>query len=332
MGNTPLMKFETLSKEIGRNIYFKAEFLNPGHSIKDRAACYLLDSAIKSGKLSPGGTLSEATAGNTGIALALLARSYDPPFKVRLFVPDVLIQDKIDLLESVGCTVVKCPSDVTVNDPLFFNNQAMQYAEDHENTVFVNQMGNTENRRAHYENTGPEIWSQLNGKVDGFTASAGTGGTLIGVSSYLKEKSGGKCQCWAADRFGSGLCSYVKSQGKSWESEGSSFVEGIGKKSLTGQMDDTLELLDGAVTITDTECVVTCYRLFHEQGIWIGPSAALNICAARDLAKTLPEGSNVVTTAADYADNYASKLFNKRWLQENGHWDSIPEEMRKYAT
>jgi cysteine synthase A len=330
VGNTPLIKHESLSTQTGRNILFKLESTNPGRSIKDRAVTYLLEDAIDAG-LPPGGTLCEATAGNTGIALALLARSYDPPYKVRLFVPDVLIQDKITLLESLGCTVVRCRSDVDANHPEFFNTQAKAYSKEHEGCIFVNQMDNTSNRRAHFETTGPEIWEQLEGKIDGFIASAGTGGTLAGVSSFLKTKNP-DVVCWAADRDGSGLTSYVTSRGENWEAEGSSFVEGIGKKSLTGQMYDILDLVSSSVTVGDTETIIAIYKLFHEQGIWIGPSAGLNVVAASRLALTLPEGSNVVTTAADGPWNYSSKLFNKEWLQENGHWHAIPEDLRRYAT
>lgn len=330
VGNTPLVKFKSLSKEIGRNVYFKLESANPGLSIKDRAASYLFRDALLAG-LPAGGTLCEGTAGNTGISLALLARSYDPPYKVRLFVPDVLIQDKIDLLESLGCTVIKCRSDVGADHPEFFNTLAIRYAADHEGHYFVNQMSNTSNRRAHFETTGPEIWRQLEGRVDGFITSAGTGGTLAGVSSFLKTKNP-QLVCWTADRHGSGLTNFITTGGQSWDSEGESFVEGIGKKFLTEQMLDTLDYVEHGVTIDDTEAIITIYRLFHEQGVWIGPSAGLNIAAAKQLAAALPEGSNVVTTAADLPWNYASKLFNQDWLKEKGHWEAIPEDLKQYAS
>lgn len=329
VGHTPLIKHESLSATAGRNIYFKLESTNPGQSIKDRAVSYLLRDAISQG-LPVGGTLCEATAGNTGVSLALLAKAYDPPYKVRLFVPDSLIDDKVMLMEGLGCTVVKCRSDVSGDHPEFFNNQAKRYAETHDHCYFVNQMNNLNNRRAHFETTGPEIWEQLSGKVDGFVAPAGTGGTLMGTSSFLKSRSP-KIVCWASDRNGSGLTSYVTTHGQSWESEGSSFVEGIGKKSLTGQMDDILDLISHGITIDDTKTIVAIYTLFHEQQVWIGPSSGLNLVAAYELAMTLPEGANVVTIAADLPWNYASKLFNPVWLKEEGHWDAIPEEMRIYA-
>lgn len=330
VGNTPLIKYEALSNELGRNIYFKLESSNPGQSIKDRAAVYLLRDAIARG-LQSGDTLVEATAGNTGISLALLARSFDPPYKVRLFVPDVLIQDKVDLLESLGCTVVKCRVDVDQKHPDFFLNVAQRYVDEHEGAFYVDQTHNVNNKRAHFETTGPEIWNELQGNVDGFVAAAGTGGTLSGVSQFLKSQKE-DIVIWAADRYGSGLTSYVTTGGRSWESEGDSFVEGIGKKFLTTQMEGLLDRLDSAVTIDDTTTIVTIYKLYNDQGIWVGPSAGVNIAAAAVLAKRLPEGSTVVTTAADLPQNYASKLFNREWLESAGHWDSIPQELRKYAT
>ncbi|ODV70957.1 tryptophan synthase beta subunit-like PLP-dependent enzyme [Cyberlindnera jadinii NRRL Y-1542] len=333
IGNTPLIKHESLSRETGRNIFFKAEYTNPGQSIKDRAVMKLLDDVVASGAVSPGGTLVESTGGNSGVSLGLLARLYTPCFKVVLFVPDSLIQDKVELMESLGCTVVKCPAAAPPGHRDCFVEAARIYAEETPNCVFVDQMNNLKNRQAHYETTGPEIWSQLEGRVDGFVASAGTGGTFMGIASYLKDMTKGKAQCWFADKVGSGLCQFITSKGQSWECEAEpSFVDGIGKHNLTGQMSDALKIADGAVTITDTEAILMIYNLINEQDCWIGASGGLNLCAAKQLALTLPEGSNVVTTVADGADKYESKLFSRNWLVENGHWDSIPVELRKFAT
>lgn len=332
VGNTPLIRFDSISEETGRNIYFKAEYTNPGGSIKDRAVIHLIRDVIDSG-LAPGGTLVESTAGNTGVAIALLARSYNPPFKVKLFVPDSLVQEKITLMQSLGCELVKCPANASPSSRDCFVNAAKIHAEESPNAVFLNQMNNCSNRDSHYETTAPEIWRALDGKVDGFTASAGTGGTFMGIADFLKQKTDGRAVCWFADKKGSGLCHYIKTKGQDgWKSEGTSFVEGIGKHNLTGNMHDALKVADDAITIDDTDAIVMIYKLIHEQGCEIGASGGLNLCAAKALAMTLPEGSNVVTTVADGAEKYASKLFNKSWLIENGHWDAIPEEMRKYAT
>lgn len=332
VGNTSLIKHESLSKELKRNIYFKAEYENPGQSIKDRAVLNLLDDVIKSGRIQPGGTLVESTGGNSGVSLALMAKLYTPPFKVVLFVPDNLIQDKVELMESLGCTVHKCPAAAAPTHRDCFTNAAKIHAEGTPGCVFVDQMNNLNNRRAHYDGTAPEIWKALDGKVDGFVAAAGTGGTFMGIASYFKDNSDGKTQCWFSDKVGSGLCNFVKTAGASWVCEpASSFVDGIGKHNLTGQMQDALKIADGATTITDTEAIKMIYQLIKEQDCWLGASGGLNLCAAKQLALTLPEGSNVVTTVADGADKYESKLFSKKWLQANGHWDAL-EGMQEYAS
>lgn len=334
IGNTPLIKHESLSQETGRNIYFKAEWVNPGQSIKDRAMSFLLEDALNSGQVQPGGTLVESTGGNSGISLALLAKSYTPPFKVELFVPDVLIEDKVKLLEELGCTVHKCPFiNVAPSDPRFFTTAGKLFAEKTKNCVYVDQMDNLSNRNAHYKTTGPEIWDALNGKIDGFASSVGTGGTFSGNASFFKDKSNGATQCWFADRVGSGLYGFFKSGGEAWGTDTTpSIVEGIGKWNLNGNIHDALTLGDNAVIITDREALLMVYQLIVDQDVWIGLSGGLNLCAAKLLALSLPEGSNVVTVVPDGADKYASKLFSKRWLQQSGHWDHIPVEQRKLAS
>lgn len=278
VGNTPLIKIESLSKETGRNIYVKAEFENSGKSIKDRAAVYLLNSALEQNILKPGGTLVEATAGNTGVALALLARTYDPPFKVKLFVLKKLVQDKVDTLKYLGADVTKCDL-VPPDDPEFPNNKAIRYAQEHENSFHVNQMDNLENRRAHYETTGPEIWQQTDGKIDGFIAGSGTGGTFTGVSKFLKEKNP-NIKTYIADREGSGLHSYIQSGGASWAHEGESFVEGVGKLALTGNLEGVLNIADGSFRGLDIDVLITLYRLLDEENLSVGASGALNIWGA----------------------------------------------------
>lgn len=329
IGHTPLLKLEQISNTIKRNVYIKEEYANSGTSIKDRAAYYLLEDALQTGKLSAGGTLVEATAGNTGLSLALLGRTYTPSFKVVLFVPESLVLEKIELLESLGVKVNKCPI-VAQDHPDFFNNQAKRYAESTENSIHINQMDNIANRQAHFQTTGPEIYEQLQGDIQGFVASCGTGGTFSGIASFLKSQNP-QIKCAIADPQGSGLYSYITTQGKSWFAEGSSFVEGVGKKGLTGQLYDVLQLADIAYQGNDTDIIITIYELL-DQGINIGGSSGLNVNAAIELAKTLPEGSNVVTTAADNSDRYASKLFNKKYLIEHDHWDKIPQHLKKFAT
>lgn len=333
IGNTPLIKHESLSKETGRNIYFKAEYTNPGQSIKDRAVQHLLEDVLSEGLVRPGGTLVESTGGNSGVSLALMAKLYTPHFQVVLFVPDTLIEDKVQLMQSIGATVYKCPSNVPPTHDEYFTNAAKIFAEKTPNCVFVDQMNNLANRKAHYNGTAPEIWEGLEGKVDGFVASAGTGGTFMGIASFLKDQTQGKAQCWFSDRLGSGLCEFIQTNGESWGTDTrASFVDGIGKMNLTGNMHDALSVADGAVKISDTDAINMIYQLIEEQDCWLGASGGLNLCACKELAMTLPEGSNVVTTVADGADKYESKLFSKKWLMEQGHWDHIPVELQKYAT
>lgn len=333
VGNTPLIKIKSLSNETGCDIYCKAEFFNSGKSIKDRAAIYLLNDAMSKGLVQPGGTLVEATAGNTGIALALLGRTFNPPFKVRLYVPETLVQAKIDVLETLGAKVIKCPTNVPADHPESFNNKAINYCKENEEAFHVNQMDNLENKRSHYETTGPEIWRQTDGKIDAFIAACGTGGTYAGIATSLKDVSKGEVKCYVADREFSGLHSFVQSKGTSWEHEsGESFVEGVGRQSLTRNLDDLLEFTDGSFNALDSEVILMLYKLLDEENLSVGGSSGLNICCAKKLAQTLPKGSVIVTTAADAGERYASKVFNKEWLKEKGHWDKIPEHLQKYAT
>ncbi|GMF05064.1 unnamed protein product [Ambrosiozyma monospora] len=191
---------------------------------------------------------------------------------------------------------------------------------------------NLNNQRAHFETTGPEIWKQAKGEVDAFVTGSGTGGTFSGTAKYLKQVSNGKVKAIIADREGSGLNHYIQSKGESFEAEGESFIEGVGKFALPGNLLDVLDLADGSYRVLDSEVIPVIYRLIDEENIRVGGSSGMNIVTAIKYAKTLPEGSTVVTVAADDADNYASKLFNKDWLIENGHWNFIPEHLKKYAT
>jgi cysteine synthase A len=246
-----------------------------------------------------------------------------------LYVPEVLVPEKIQILEELGATVIKCPV-VPPDHAEFVNNLARLYAEQNENAYHVNQMDNTANRNAHFTTTGPEIWRQTEGNIDGFIVGAGTSGTFSGVSQFLKTKNP-NVKTYFADREGSGIYSYITSKGANWDAEGTSFVEGIGKLAPTGNMADALELADGAIRILDGEVITTIYNLIHEEGISPGASGGLNIAAARKLALTLPEGATVVTTVADTSERYASKLFNKEWLIEKGHWEGIPKHLQYLA-
>lgn len=328
VGNTPLIRLPQISKEVGRNIFAKAEFMNPGGSIKDRAALFVVRDAERNHGLQPGGTIVEGTAGNTGIGLAHVCRSRG--YKCVIYMPNTQAQLKIDTLRLLGAEVHPVPA-VAFTDPQNYNHQAKRHAELLTNAVWTNQFDNIANRQAHIETTGPEIWAQLDGKVDAFTCSTGTGGTFAGTTRYLKDISNGKVQCVLADPPGSVLYSYIKSGFKDMVRGGSSFTEGIGQGRVTDNLQPDLELIDDALKIEDQDSINMLYKLLDIEGLYIGGTGALNVAAAVEVAKSLPEGSNVVTILADSAHKYSDRIFSKKWLQGKNLYDGIPEDLKKYA-
>lgn len=328
IGNTPLLRLPKISSEIGRNIYAKAEFMNPGGSIKDRAAIFVIEDAEKKGLIRSGGTVVEGTAGNTGIGLAHVCRSKG--YKCVIYMPNTQAKSKMDTLRLLGAEVNPVPV-VPFDNPENFNHQARRHAESLDNAVWTNQFDNLANRQAHINTTGPEIWAQLDGKVDAFTCSTGTGGTFAGVTRYLKEISNGKTKAVLADPPGSIVYSYIKSKGQNIVRGGSSFTEGIGQGRITDNLKGDIELIDDAVKIPDEESIAMLYRLLDEEGIYVGGTSALNVVAAIKVAETLPRGSNVVTVLADSAHKYSDRIFSKSWLESKGLYDAIPENLRKYA-
>ncbi|EAU91182.1 cysteine synthase [Coprinopsis cinerea okayama7 len=328
IGNTPLIYLKGLSERIGSKIYGKAEFQNPGGSVKDRAALGLINNAEKLGLLKPGGTVVEGTAGNTGIGLAHVCRAKG--YKCVIYMPNTQSQEKIDLLRMLGADVRPVPA-VAYENPKNYNHQAKEYAESLPNAVWTNQFDNVANAQAHYDTTGPEIWEQTGGKVDGFICATGTGGTLAGVGRYLKEKSGGKTQVWIADPPGSVLTSYVNSGGKLTERSGSSITEGIGQGRITDNLGTFVKQVDGAFTVPDEKSIAMLYELLETEGLYLGASTALNVVAAYELAQKLGKGSSVVTILADGAYRYQSRLFSKKWLEAKGLSGAIPEHLKKYS-
>ncbi|KAG0235601.1 Cysteine synthase 1 [Actinomortierella wolfii] len=329
VGNTPLIRLNRLSKETGSNIFAKAEFMNPGGSVKDRAALFVVKDAEEKGLIKPGGTVVEGTAGNTGIGLAHVCRAKG--YKCVIYMPNTQSQEKIDLLRMLGAEVYPVPA-VAFENPENYNHQARRHAERLENAVWTNQFDNTANRRAHIETTGPEIWQQLEGKVDGFTCATGTGGTLAGTARFLKEASGGKTKVFLADPPGSVLFKYIKSGGTLIERGGSSITEGIGQGRVTDNLKPDIELIDDALQIPDEESIKMVYRLLDEEGIYVGASSALNVVAAVEMAKQLGPGKNIVTILCDGAYRYQSRLFSKKWLESKNLANAIPEHLKKYAT
>lgn len=301
--------------------------MNPGGSIKDRAALFVVKNAEDKGLLSPGGTVVEGTAGNTGIGLAHVCRSKG--YKCVIYMPNTQSQGKIDLLRLLGAEVYPVPA-VAFENPENYNHQAKRHAERLENAVWTNQFDNIANRQAHIEGTGPEIWAQTKGKVDAFTCATGTGGTLAGVTRYLKTVSDGRVKCFLADPPGSVLHSYIQSGGKLIERTGSSITEGIGQGRVTDNLAQDIDLLDGSMHISDEKSIEQVYRCLDEEGLYLGASSCLNVAAAKELAENLGKGHTVVTVLCDGAYRYADRLFSRKWLTEKKLLGAIPKHLEKY--
>ena len=311
VGNTPLIRLRRLSDETGCDIYGKAEFLNPGGSVKDRAARGILEDFERRGLLDPGGTLVEGTAGNTGIGFAHLcnARGYG----CVIVMPDNQSPEKASLLRTLGAEV-RIVKAVPYKDPNHFQKLAARVAEETPGAVWGNQFDNTANRDAHYGSTGPEIWADTEGRVDAFTCASGTGGTFGGVSRYLKEQKP-ETRCVLADPMGSALYQWAKT-GELKSSGSSSVTEGIGIGRITANLADSP--IDDAVQVTDPEIVHVTYRLLREEGLFLGGTSGTNVAAAVQVALQLGPGNTVVTILCDGGSRYQSRLFNRAWLEEKG--------------
>jgi cysteine synthase len=310
VGNTPLIRLNSFSQQTGCEILGKAEFLNPGGSVKDRAALYIIEDAEKKGLLKPGGTVVEGTAGNTGIGLAHICNAKG--YQCLIIIPETQSPEKIELLRTLGAEVRTVPA-VPYKDPNNYVKLSGRIAAEMDNAIWANQFDNLANRLAHYETTGPEIWEQTDGTVDVWVAATGTGGTFAGVSLFLKEKNP-DLKCIVADPMGSGLYSYVKTG--EIKPEGSSMTEGIGNSRITANMEDVP--IDDALQIDDKECVRIIYQLLREDGLFMGGSVGINVGAAYALAKQLGPGHTIVTVLCDGGSRYQSKLFNREWLVEKG--------------
>ncbi|HEY9845784.1 MAG TPA: cysteine synthase A [Candidatus Caenarcaniphilales bacterium] len=310
VGNTPLIRLNSFSKETGCQILGKAEFLNPGGSVKDRAALYIVQDAEAKGLLKPGGTVVEGTAGNTGIGLAHICNAKG--YRCVIVIPETQSQEKMDALRALGADVRPVPA-VPYRDPGNYVKASGRLAQEMENAIWANQFDNLANRQAHYETTGPEIWQQTDGQIDAWTIATGTGGTLAGVSMYLKEKNPA-IKTVVADPLGSALYSYVKTG--ELKTEGSSITEGIGNGRITANMEGAP--IDDAMVIDDAECVRTVYRLLHEEGLFMGGSTGINVAAATRLAKQMGPGHTIVTILCDSGARYQSRLFNRDWLASKG--------------
>ena len=315
IGNTPLIKLKAASEVTGCHIYGKAEFLNPGGSVKDRAALALIKDAQEKKLISKGGIVVEGTAGNTGIGLCLLGNSLG--YKTIIVMNDNQTQEKKDTLKNIGADL-RLVSPKPYKDDGNYVKVAGRLAEELKSTnnygvVWANQFDNTANAKGHYETTGPEIWDQTDGQIDGFVCASGTGGTIGGVSSYLKEKNK-DVKIYLSDPSGSSLYNYITSG--ELKSEGGSITEGIGSSRVTANFAEAK--IDGAFSIDDHESLPILYELIKNEGLSLGTSCGVNIAGAIRLAKKLGPGKTIVTILCDKSDKYNSKMFNKQFLQEKG--------------
>ncbi|HUO55692.1 MAG TPA: cysteine synthase A [Rhodoblastus sp.] len=313
IGGTPLIKLRAASAATGCAIYGKAEFMNPGGSVKDRAALAIIRDAIESGALKPGGTIVEGTAGNTGIGLALVANALG--FRTVIVIPDTQSDEKKSMLRLQGAQLIEVPA-VPYSDPnnyvKFSGRLADELAQKNPaGAIWANQFDNVANRRGHEETTGPEIFDQLGGKLDGFICAVGTGGTLAGVGRALKARDP-KIQIGLADPLGAALYSYYKTG--ELKSSGSSITEGIGQGRITANLVDAP--IDHAYQIPDEEALPILFDLALEEGLLLGGSSAINIAGAIRLARDLGPGQTIVTILADSGARYASKLYNPAFLRE----------------
>ncbi|MFG1294181.1 cysteine synthase A [Xanthobacter variabilis] len=312
IGNTPLIRLKRASEQTGCDILAKAEFLNPGQSVKDRAALGIIKDAIARGALRPGGVIVEGTAGNTGIGLALVAAPFG--FRTVIVIPETQSQEKKDMLRLAGATLVEVPA-VPYSNPNNYVKYSGRLAEalaksEPNGAIWANQFDNVANRQAHMDTTGPEIYAQTDGKVDGFICAVGSGGTLAGIGMALKERNSA-IKIALADPPGAALYSYYTT-GK-LASEGSSITEGIGQGRITANLEGAP--VDLAFQIPDSESVPVVFDLLEHEGLCVGGSSGVNVAGAIRLAREMGPGHTIVTILADYGTRYQSKLFNPDFLR-----------------
>ena len=307
IGNTPLIKLKKASELTGCTILGKAEFMNPGQSVKDRAALFIIRDAVRRGQLKPGGTIVEGTAGNTGIGISVVANSMG--FRTIIVIPVTQSQEKKDALRQLGAELVEVPA-VPYKNPNNYVKYSGRLAKA-VGAVWANQFDNVANRQAHIETTGPEIWAQTDGKVDGFVAAVGSGGTVAGVSMALKARNK-NVKIAIADPMGAALYSYYKTG--VLKAEGSSITEGIGQGRITANLEGAI--VDEAFQIPDSEAIPITFDLLKFEGLCMGASTGVNVAGAIRMAKQMGPGHIIVTVLCDYGTRYASKLFNPAFLRE----------------
>ncbi len=310
IGNTPLVRLKGPSQATGCDIFGKCEFANPGASVKDRAALFIVQDAEERGAIAPGGTIVEGTAGNTGIGLALVANAKG--YKTIIVMPETQSREKMDTLRALGAELVLVPA-APYSNPGHFVHTSRRIAEETPNAIWANQFDNIANRRAHIAGTAEEIWSQMDGRIDGFTCAVGTGGTLAGVSLGLKAKDDKVCIA-LSDPHGAALYDYYACG--ELRSEGVSVAEGIGQGRITGNLEGAL--VDTQFRISDQEGLEWMRRLLDEEGLCLGLSSGINVAGAVRLAKQLGPGKRIVTILCDTGFRYLSTLYNPEWLHAKG--------------
>lgn len=315
VGNTPLIKLRRASEETGCTILGKAEFLNPAGSVKDRAALAIVKDAEAKGLLKPGGVIVEGTAGNTGIGLAHVANARG--YRTVIVIPETQTQEKKDALRQAGAELIEVPA-VPYKDPNNYIKQSGRLADElaakeDAGAIWANQFDNVANRQGHFDTTGPEIWDQTEGKLDGFICAVGTGGTLAGVGMYLKSKNP-DVKIGLADPMGAAIYNFYANG--ELKSEGSSITEGIGQGRITANLEGAP--VDFPFQIPDEEALPIMYNLIREEGLSVGTSTGINVAGAIRLAKELGPGHTIVTILCDGAHRYASKIFNVTFLKEKG--------------
>jgi cysteine synthase A len=317
IGRTPLLRLRAMSEETGCEILGKAEFMNPGGSVKDRAALAIVTAAEQRGELRAGGIVVEGTAGNTGIGLAHVCN--ERGYRCVIIMPDNQSPAKYQLLEMLGAEVHRVPV-VPYSNPNQYQKVAGRLAASLSGAIWSNQFDNLANREAHLRTTGPEIWEQSGGRIDAFVAASGTGGTFSGVSEYL-HSHGRAVRCVLADPPGSSLYEYVR-HGELKATGTDSITEGIGIARITANM--ALARIDAAIHIDDLETVRVVYRLLNEEGLFLGSTSGINVAAAVHVARELGPGHTIVTVLCDSGANYQARLFNPEWLKQKGLASAVP--------
>jgi cystathionine beta-synthase len=313
IGNTPLIKLNSITKEIDATVLAKVEYFNPGNSVKDRMALKMVEDAEADGRLQPGGTIVEGTSGNTGMGLALAA--IVKGYKLICVSNDKQSPTKFDILRAVGAEVVVCPTDVPAEDPRSYYSTSKRIAEETPNAWYVNQYDNPSNAVAHYEQTGPEIWQQTEGKITHFVVGVGTGGTISGVSKYLKEKNPA-IKVWGIDTYGSVFKKYHET-GVFDEKEIYPYItEGIGEDILPENVD--FELIDAFEKVTDKDAAVYSRKLAREEGIFAGNSCGAAVKGVLQLKHHFTKDDVVVVLLHDSGSRYVSKIYNDDWMREKG--------------